>query len=171
MVLAHVLTQGGPHVEVLIVAAGFLILGITFFVQKSVKPVVSFGLVVLAVVMATGAFVIGGPVAAPQGTSVIFIQPKPGDVVPADKRITLDISVNGAKLASSMQSRDGSHLHVYVDGKVVNMPLTTTPRVRLEPGEHELGVELVDANHYSYKPKVVDRIEVRAREGAPAALP
>ena len=150
-------------------AAGFLILGVTFYFQKSVKPVVSFGLVVLAVAMGTGAFVIGGPVAAPQGTSVVFIQPKPGDVVPADEQVTLDISVNGAKLASSMQAKNGSHLHVYVDGKVVNMPLTTTPKVKLEPGKHELGVELVDANHYSYKPKVVDRIEVKAERGAPAS--
>jgi hypothetical protein len=164
VILAHALNQSGPHVEVLIVAGGFLLLGVVFFIQKSVKPVVSVTLVVLAAAMATGAFVVGSNPAA-RGRRVVVRDPRPGETVPAGKRIPLDVALVGARLASSATAKDGGHLHVLVDGAVTSMPTAIqTPRVGpLEPGEHELTVEFVSYNHFSFSPRVTDTIEIRAK--------
>jgi hypothetical protein len=164
VILAHALNQSGPHVEVLIVAAGFLLLGVVFFIQKSVKPVVSVTLVVVAAAMATGAFVLGPSNPASQGRRVVVREPKPGDVVPAGKAFRLDVAVLGGKLATSRTAADGGHLHVLVDGAVTSMPPTTTPRLApLEPGKHELTVEFVNSQHFSYEPRVTDTIEITAK--------
>jgi hypothetical protein len=163
MVLAHALNQSGPHVEVLIVAGGFFLLGVVFFVQKSVKPVVSVGLLLLAVAMATGAFALAPDQPASQGRRVVVRDPKPGEVVPAGEPFRLDVAVLGGKLASNRSATDGGHLHVTVDGAVLSMPPTTTPRVDpLDPGEHEITVEFVNARHFSYEPRVTDTIEITA---------
>jgi hypothetical protein len=164
VILAHALNQSGPHIEALIVAGGFLLLGVVFFVQKSVKPVVSVTLVVLAMAMGTGAFVLGKNPAA-QGRRVVVRDPKPGDTVPAGKQIPLDVALVGARLASSGTAKDGGHLHVLVDGAVTSMPTATkTPKVGpLKPGEHQLTVEFVDYTHRSFSPRVTDTIEIRAK--------
>jgi hypothetical protein len=164
LVLAHALNQSGPHLEVLIVAGGFLLLGVIFFIQKSVKPIVSLTLVVLAVVMGTGAFVLNKAPAA-QGRRVVVREPNPGDAVEARKSFRLDVALVNAKLASSATATDGGHLHVIVDGAVqTNMAPTTSPRVNpLKPGKHELAVEYVGPDHVSYSPRVIDRIEITAK--------
>ena len=41
MELAHTLGQGGPEIEYLVIAVILLVLGVIFFMQKAVKPVVS----------------------------------------------------------------------------------------------------------------------------------
>jgi hypothetical protein len=164
VVLAHALNQTGPHVEVLIVAGGFFLLGIVFFVQKSVKPVVSVGLVVVAAALATGAFTLTDDAPASQGRRIVIREPKPGDVVPAEKRIPLDVALINAELASSGTASDGGHLHVLVDGAVTSMPPTNeTPTVApLPPGDHELTVEFVNYQHRSFDPRVTDTIEITA---------
>jgi hypothetical protein len=162
VILAHALNQSGPHWEVLIVAGGFLLLGVVFFIQKSVKPVVSIALVLLALAMGTGAFVLGNAPAA-EGRRVVLREPKPGDVVDAGKPLRLDVAVVGGQLASSQGATDGGHLHVIVDGAVTSMKPTTTPKVApLKPGEHELTVEFVGPDHLSYRPRVQDTIAIRA---------
>lgn len=56
MVLAHAAEASGPHAELLVAAAAFLILGVTLYAQKSVKPVVIVVLLVIALALASGAF-------------------------------------------------------------------------------------------------------------------
>lgn len=164
MTLAHALDQSGPHIEVLIVAGGFFLLGVIFFIQKSVKPVVSVGLVALAIALGTGAFTLGTYPPAAEGRRVVIREPKPGDVVDARERLRLDIALIGGELASRPNATDGGHLHVLVDGAVVEFAgVTTTPRIEpLGQGEHTLQVEYVDSQHLSFKPKVTDTIEIRA---------
>ena len=58
MLLAHAAEASAPHPEYLVAAAAFLLLGGVLYVQKSVKPVVSVVLVLLAVALASGAFVV-----------------------------------------------------------------------------------------------------------------
>ena len=78
--------------------------------------------------------------------------------------MTVEADVEGAELASSMTDTSAGHLHVYVDGKVVSMPISTTSTVVLKPGPQEIEVECVDPNHASLDPPVIDSVEVTAEK-------
>ena len=168
MVVAHAVSASGPHIEVLIVAGGFFLLGVVFFVQKSVKPLISLALVALGLVMGTGAFVLSDSAPAAEEKRVVLQDPKPGEVVPANEPFRLRVAIVGGKLASSQTATDGGHLHLIVDGAILpNMPTTTTPMAPpLEPGKHELAVEYVGPDHVSFRPRVIDTIEITAKKGA-----
>ena len=163
MLLAHTAQASGPHTEYLILAGAFLVLGLVLFYQKAVKPVVSVGILLIAIALGSGAFVFGGSPPTPVGVMVVIQEPKPGDPVPAGEEFALQVAVSGAKLASSTNAADGAHLHVYVDGDPVDMPVTLRPEVKVPEGEHTLGVELVDEKHVPYSPPVRDTIDVVAQ--------
>ncbi|MDQ4095773.1 MAG: hypothetical protein M3174_06200, partial [Actinomycetota bacterium] len=154
--------SSGPHAEFLVVAGALLVLGVLFYIQKAVKPVVSIILVVLALAVGTGAFVLDTESAA-VGRSVAITEPKPGDTVPAEEPVTMQVAVNGGDLAAESDSARAGHLHIYVDGSLVDMPSTSQPTLVLERGRHTLAVEYVDSEHKSFNPKVTDEIEVEAR--------
>jgi hypothetical protein len=142
-------------------AGAFLVLGITFFIQKSVKPVISVVLVALAVALGSGAFVLNRSPA--ESRVVRIVEPNPGDTVAANDRVPLEVVLSGAPLATSASADEGGHLHVYVDGELVDMPTTLEPEVEMEPGRHTLTVEYVDNEHKRFDPRVTDQIEIRAR--------
>lgn len=162
MTLAHAVGSSGPHPEFLVVAGALLLLGILFYIQKAVKPVISVVLVVVAVALGTGAFFFDGESAA-EGRSIAITEPKPGDTVPANKPITLEVAVNGGQLAAETDAKNAGHLHIFVDGTLVDMPSTAQPEVEFKRGRHLLAVEYVDAEHRSFNPQVIDEIEVEAR--------
>ena len=54
------------------------------------------------------------------------------------------------------------HLHLYVDGKLQQMPYSTRTEVTLPPGPHELRVEYVDSRHVSFNPEVSWTVYVTA---------
>lgn len=162
MVLAHGAGSSGPHAEFLVVAGALLVLGVLFYIQKAVKPVVSVILILAAIALGSGAFILGGESAA-QGRSVAITEPKPGDTVVAGKPMTLQVAVNGGTLAAESDDADAGHLHVYVDGTLVAMPSTAEPEVEFERGRHTLTVEYVDLDHRSFSPQVEDEIEIEAR--------
>ncbi|MGH2697768.1 MAG: hypothetical protein ACRDJL_01035, partial [Actinomycetota bacterium] len=60
MLFAHTLGAGGPDLELILIAAAMAVLGIVFFFQRAVKPAVSIGLIVVAVVAGGFAFARGG---------------------------------------------------------------------------------------------------------------
>lgn len=161
MLLAHTATSG-PHTEYLILAGALLVLGVVLFVQKTVKPVVSIAIVLLAVALASGAFFLGGSSPAAGGISVVVLEPKPGDPVPAGEEFPLKVALNGAQMASSPNAGDGGHIHVYVDDELIAMPTTLKPTVKLKQGQHTITVEFVDGQHRPYTPGVKDTIEVVA---------
>lgn len=161
MLLAHT-AASGPHTEYLVLAGAFLVLGIVLFVQKTVKPVVSLAIILLAVALGSGAFILGGSSPAAGGIRVVVLEPKPGDPVPAGEEFPLEVGLNGAQMASSPNAGDGGHIHVYVDGELIDMPTTLKPMVKLKEGKHTITVEFVDAKHRPYAPAVVDSIEVVA---------
>ncbi|MDQ4142792.1 MAG: DUF4399 domain-containing protein [Actinomycetota bacterium] len=162
MVFAHAVGSSGPHVEFLVMAGALLVLGVLFYVQKAVKPVVSVVLVVLAIALGSGAFFLEEESVA-QGRSVAITEPKPGDTVEADEPTTLLVAVNGGALAGESNEANAGHLHVYVDGAVVDMPSRSRMEVVLPRGRHTLAVEYVDAEHRPFDPVVKDEIEVEAR--------
>ncbi len=69
MVLAHTITPGGPETEYLVVAGAMLVLGVVFFIQKNVKPIVPVILIVGAVAVGAGAFAFRSDGAAGTGLS------------------------------------------------------------------------------------------------------
>jgi hypothetical protein len=168
MFVAHTFGRNGPDVELLLIAAALLFLGVTLFVQKTVKPQVSILLMLGSIALATGAFVVGrssgDAQAAPSGLGVTIVAPEDGATVSAGDEVTIRADVEGGSMTSSTSSsnpREG-HLHIYVDGEIISMPTTLESSVTLEPGAHTLTVEFTSADHTSFNPKVTDAVEVTA---------
>ena len=169
MQFAHTLGKGGPEIEFLIVAAAMLVLGIVFFMQKAVKPVVSVVLVLGAFAMGAGAFAVGGdssnastgPCEEASGTngdtSVTVVAPADGDTVPADEPVALDIELEGAT-----GDAEGGHFDVSVDGQLETMTAQTDPDITFSDGDHELRVEYVTSRHESFDPPVFQTLCVTA---------
>jgi hypothetical protein len=173
VILAHTLGPGGPDLELLILAAGLLALGIAFFFQRTVKPVVSVGLVGGAIAAGAGAFSLAGPSAgtAPNRDAqvapdvrVSIESPSDGDSVPAGEPIQLRINLEGGTLGAAPEEGDtaAGHLHIFVDGELKQMVSTDTARVELEAGPHTILAEFTAVDHSSYAPPIVDEVEVTA---------
>jgi hypothetical protein len=172
--LAYTLGAGGPDLELFLLAVALVFLGVvTFFVQKTTKPFVPVLLLVGGLAVGAGAFAIGGPssagtdgaLATPEQLSVRITSPADGGTVPARQPLDLETEIVGGELTSDTASDDPTmgHLHIFVDGSLIAMPATTTQKVRLEPGEHTLGVEFTTADHRSFEPRIVDEVSVTAR--------
>jgi hypothetical protein len=65
------------------------------------------------------------------------------------------VRVANAPVARSPSSRSGGHLHLFVDGRLEQMPYGTESELRLEPGRHRITVEYVNFEHVSFEPRVV----------------
>jgi hypothetical protein len=153
MQLAHTLGAGGPEIEFLIIAVAMLVLGVVFFVQKSVKPAVPVILVIGAFAMTAGAFAAGGSDDNVEGSagssdaiSISITSPEDGATVPAGEPVIVEIEVRGAP--------EGGHFDVRIDGDIATMTPESTPEVTFPSGEHELTVEYVNSRHQSFDPPV-----------------
>lgn len=93
---------------------------------------------------------------------VLIVEPANGSEVEAGRPVKVEARVD-APLASSATDRTGGHLHLYVDGRLRQMPYSTEAEVILEPGRHEIRVEYVDNRHVSFDPPSEDAVTVRAR--------
>ena len=163
MVLAHTVTPGGPETEYIVVAGALLILGVVFFTQKSVKPIVPVLLILASLAVGAGAFAFRSD-ASGTGIEMSLISPQAGERVPARKPVQLEVELQGAAMAGEEQDGETpGHLHVYVNGKTVDMPTTLTPEVKLPPGKHEVAVEFVDVSHVSFDPPIRSQVQLRAR--------
>jgi hypothetical protein len=158
MQFAHTLGAGGPEIEFLIVAVAMLVLGIVFFIQKSVKPAVPVILVVGAFAMTAGAFAAGGSDDSSAGSSdeisISIASPEDGSTVPAGEPVTVEVALEGAP--------EGGHFDVRVDGDIATMTPESNPQVTFDAGEHVLSVEYVNARHQSFDPPVDTEITVTA---------
>lgn len=54
------------------------------------------------------------------------------------------------------------YLPLYLDGDLWRMPYSTTAKITLTPGVHDLKVESVDPRHVSYDPPIAAAVEVEA---------
>jgi hypothetical protein len=169
VVLAHTLGTGGPDIELLLLAAVMAILGIVFFFQKAVKPVVSVLLVVLGLGAAVFAFVLGGDQSAsqpgadgsgvsPRGATVEITSPSEGEVVPANQEIEIEYRIDPGELAPEGLA----DMHVYIDDELDSMQVKDVLTVEVPSGTHTVAVEAAQPNHASYDPPVIDEIEVTA---------
>lgn len=160
-VLAHAAASGGVNTEVLLLGGGMLFLAAVLFFQKTASRQASLVLGVLGAVAITGAFTFAGGSGgdAHHDAAIAIASPADGDTVEAGT-VPVEIELTGAELAGESSSEDGGHVHVYVDGDVVDMPSALDVEVELEPGEHEVEVEFVDADHAALDPPVVDAVTV-----------
>lgn len=170
LLLAHFFDGSQPDVELLVFGVLCLLLAIVLFFQKNVKRQIPPILVLVAGSLITAAVALGGPPeteisARPSDLSLEIISPTDGAEVAAGEEVMISVDIGGGTLVSDSSSDDPSagHLHIFVDGSLVAMPTSADAPVQLDPGVHELMVEFTKADHSSFVPRVLDRIEVEAR--------
>lgn len=160
---AHTATASGPNTEILLLGAGMIVLAGVFFFQKTAKRQVSLLLAVLGVAAITGAFALRGSSGGDDHdeVAIAIVSPDDGATVEAGT-VSIEVELTGAELASESTSEDAGHLHVYVDGSEPEMLSASPVEVALEPGEHEVEVEYVDAEHAALDPPVTDAVTITA---------
>ncbi len=167
MPFAHTASSSGPNTEILLLGIGMIVLAAVFFFQKSASRRASVVLLVLGAAAVTGAFTLAsspgdGSSGDHHDVALSIASPADGATVDASAPVPFEIEIEGATLAAESNDEDAGHLHVYVDGSVVDMPSSLDPEVDLAPGEHEVEVEYVDSEHRALDPPVTDSIEVTA---------
>jgi hypothetical protein len=84
--------------------------------------------------------------------------PRNGQTVRQD-RPEVRLELVGAKIVNQTTTRiqgDQGHIHLLVDGKLVNMNYGLRQRLpELPPGQHVLQVEFVAADHAPFEPRVL----------------
>ena len=84
--------------------------------------------------------------------------PRNGQTVHQD-RPEVRLELVGAKIVNQTTTRiqgDEGHIHLVVDGKLVNMNYGLSQRLpELPPGQHVLQVEFVAADHAPFEPRVL----------------
>lgn len=160
---AHTATSSGPNTEILLLGAGMIVLAVVFFLQKTASRQASLVLAVVGVAAITGAFALAEEPGGDEhhDASIAIASPADGASVAAGT-VAVEIELTGAELAAESESEDAGHVHVYVDGGEVVMASGLTVDVELEPGEHEIEVEYVDASHEALDPPVTDSVTVTA---------
>jgi hypothetical protein len=97
--------------------------------------------------------------ARPSSPAKLTIEsPRNGQTVRQD-RPEVRLELVGAKIVSQTTTRiqgDQGHIHLIVDGKLVNMNYGLRQRLpQLTPGQHVLQVEFVAADHAPFEPRVL----------------
>jgi hypothetical protein len=84
--------------------------------------------------------------------------PRQGQTVDQD-RAQLILGLDGGKIVNQTTTRiqgDEGHLHLHVDGKLVDMNYGLRQRLpQLPPGQHVVQVEFVAADHAPFDPRVL----------------
>ncbi|HEV2892795.1 MAG TPA: hypothetical protein VG411_03505 [Actinomycetota bacterium] len=84
--------------------------------------------------------------------------PRQGQTVDQD-RAQLILALDGGKIVNQTTTRiqgDEGHIHLHVDGKLVDMNYGLRQRLpQLPPGEHVVQVEFVAADHAPFDPRVL----------------
>ena len=98
--------------------------------------------------------------AAPRPSSpakLTILAPRNGQTVKEGAELRLGL--NGAKIVNQTTTRiqgDEGHIHLLVDGKLVNMNYGLRQRLpQLAPGQHVLQVEFVAADHAPFEPRIL----------------
>lgn len=147
----------------IVAAVGF----VAAFVLRSAKPDkpplawTAFG---IALALGLAAFVVPNLADdSPDASDVklTILTPEDGDTVVAGAPIDVEVEIEGAELATSLGDQ-GGHIHVYVDGTVEQMPIGPRTTITLKPGEREVSVEYVDADHVPFDPPIQESVTVTA---------
>jgi hypothetical protein len=157
--------EGGAEIELLLAGVVVVVFGLSLRSAEPARRWVPAAVIGLGVVVMTSAFVFPR-LARTGGTSfarVEIVAPRDGEVVRARRPVRVAAEVRNGAVAESPASRSGGHLHLFVDGRLEQMPYGTEFEVRLDPGEHRITVEYVNFEHVSFDPRVRTSVEVSAR--------
>jgi hypothetical protein len=101
------------------------------------------------------------PAAAQRPSSqarLTIVSPRNGQTVDQD-RPELRLGLDGGRIVNQTSTRirgDEGHIHLHVDGKLVDMNYGLRQRLpRLAPGQHVVQVEFVAADHAPFDPRVL----------------
>jgi hypothetical protein len=87
-----------------------------------------------------------------------IVSPRNGQTVRQD-RPELKLGLEGGKIVNQTTTRlqgDEGHIHLLVDGKLVDMNYGLRQRLpQLPPGQHVIQVEFVAADHVPFEPRVL----------------
>lgn len=155
-----VVANGADTGGSILLAAGVILLvgGIWSLVKRHAGPMGWLGIVAGLGLGAAG-FVL---TASSPDATVSFVRPRAGTEVPANQPVSIQVRVEGGEVATSPTDLEGGHLHLYVDGRLQQMPYSDTTEIQLPPGEHRLRVEYVDNTHRSFDPEIATSVEVEA---------
>jgi hypothetical protein len=159
-VLGHAFQPGG-RANVPLIVGGGAVLGVAIILRILGKH--SLAIILLAAgagLALSGLFVDPGPPSSSATVSVV--RPAEGAEVDAGKPLPIVVRLEGGEIATSPADTSGGHLHLYVDGKLQQMPYSTRTEVTLPAGPHELRVEYVDNRHLSFTPEVSWTVYVTA---------
>lgn len=160
--LAHGASADGGRVSVpLLVGGGVATAGAVVLVARRGRPLAVGGLLAVGVVLFAASLLGSGGGDDRPDVHMLLVEPAPGARVPAGAPTTVRVSIAEGALATGPED-DGGHLHLYVDGKLQQMPYSTDAQVTLTPGPHTLTVEYVDSRHVSYRPPIQQTVEVTA---------
>jgi hypothetical protein len=150
----------GSNTTLLVVGALLLLVGVGSLRGSRALAGAALALGVVATAAAFIAPRLASP-DVPEDVGLSIVSPSDGKTVPAQKQVNVQVALENADIATSPDD-SGGHLHLFVDGELVQMPYATTMQVRLPPGSHEITVEYVDEKHVSYDPPFRTSVEVRA---------
>lgn len=89
---------------------------------------------------------------------------KPVDGASVQSPVEFEVAVIGGTLLPLNQTEGSStdgHLHVIVDGRTVDMPVTDRFAVQMPPGNHQVEIEFTGVDHQSYSPPILSRARIR----------
>ena len=156
--------SGGAEIEILILGIATVVFGLSLRSSQMARAWVPWAVLGLGVVLVTASFVVPR-ITRNAGRSFARLeiaQPTDGAEVPANERVPVKVEVGNAPVAATPTSTSGGHLHLFVDGKLEQMPYGTHTEVRLDPGTHKVTVEYVSVDHLSFSPRVTKSVTVTA---------
>ena len=147
----------------LLIAAGVAF--IAAFALRATKPdgaAFAWGAFAVGAALAVAAVIV--PRVATDDVTIEIVAPAPGATVAAGEAFDVAADVVGAEVATSATDLNAGHIHIYVDGELEQMPMSTVASVKLKPGVHEVTVEYVDPEHLALDPPVRATVEVTAEK-------
>ncbi len=166
-------TDGGEQLNGTLMIGGAVLAGIGIMLWALKKggrwgpPVAAAaGVIVLSL-----GFVVPSVGGADSDAVVSIVQPSNGAQVPAGTPVLVRVAVQNGSLATSATDQSGGHLHLYVDGRLQQMPYSNQILLTLQPGRHDLRVEYVDNRHVSFDPPIAAAVTLTATAAGPGAVP
>ena len=156
----------GSSVNVPLLVAGGVIAGVgvlLWVLKKGARWVGPAAVAAGVIVLALGFIIRPGTGGEASSDAVVsIVEPSNGARVKAGEPVNVRVSLQHGSIATSPTDETGGHLHLYLDGKLQQMPYSMEAQLEIPPGSHQLRVEYVDHQHVSFDPPVETAITVTA---------
>lgn len=158
--------EGASQLNPTLVIAGAVLAGIGIMLWALKKggrwaapSVAAAGVIVLAL-----GFIVPSIGGNEGGDAVVsIVEPANGARVDAANPVTVRVALQNGSIATSPTDTTGGHLHLYLDGRLQQMPYSMEAQIQVTPGTHQLRVEFVDSRHVPFDPPVESTITLTAQ--------